>query len=64
MLGEIPGEQQSNGCLSLTGGDCTFLVVAGEAGSLLGELLEGGVDEGVPKYVLYDSKSDNAKPII
>ncbi|CAL9148194.1 unnamed protein product [Musa hybrid cultivar] len=47
VLGELTREDQADGGLDLAGRDSGLLVVAGEAGGLLGELLEDVVDEGV-----------------
>ena len=47
MLGELSGEEKSDGSLDLTGGEGVLLVVANEAGRLGGNLLEDVVDEGV-----------------
>ena len=47
MLGELTGEDEAHGGLDLPGGDGGLLVVAGELGSLGGDLLEDVVDEGV-----------------
>ena len=47
MLGELAGEDESDGGLDLAGGDGGLLVVAGELGGLAGELLEDVVDEAV-----------------
>jgi hypothetical protein len=47
VLGELAGEDEADGGLDLAGGDGGLLVVAGEAGGLLRELLEDVVDEGV-----------------
>uniref|UniRef100_A0A452YPV8 Uncharacterized protein n=1 Tax=Aegilops tauschii subsp. strangulata TaxID=200361 RepID=A0A452YPV8_AEGTS len=47
VLGELPGEDEADGGLDLTGGDGGLLVVAGELGDLPGEFLEDVVDEGV-----------------
>ncbi|CAL9205975.1 unnamed protein product [Musa hybrid cultivar] len=47
VLGELAGEDEADRRLDLAGGDGGLLVVAGEAGGLLGQLLEDVVDEGV-----------------
>ena len=47
MLGELSGEDKAHRGLDLPGGDGGLLVVAREAGGLLGELLEDVVDERV-----------------
>ena len=47
MLGELTGEDEAHSGLDLPGGDGGLLVVAGELGSLGGDLLEDVVDEGV-----------------
>ena len=47
VLGELTGEDEAHGGLDLPGGDGGLLVVAGELGSLGGDLLEDVVDEGV-----------------
>ena len=46
-VGELTGEDEAHGGLDLPGGDGGLLVVAGELGSLGGDLLEDVVDEGV-----------------
>ena len=47
MLGELSGEEESDGSLDLAGGEGVLLVVADEAGRLGGDLLEDVVDERV-----------------
>ena len=47
MLGELTGEEETDGGLDLAGGEGVLLVVADEAGALGGDLLEDVVDEGV-----------------
>ena len=47
VLGELTGEEESDGSLDLAGGEGVLLVVADEAGGLVGDLLEDVVDEGV-----------------
>ena len=47
VLGELTGEDEAHSGLDLPGGDGGLLVVAGELGSLGGDLLEDVVDEGV-----------------
>jgi len=47
VLGELSGEEESDGSLDLSGGESVLLVVADEAGGLAGDLLEDVVDEGV-----------------
>ena len=47
MLRQLPGEDKSHGSLDLPGRDRGLLVVAGQAGSLLRELLEDVVYETV-----------------
>ncbi len=47
MLGELTGEEESDGGLDLAGRQSVLLVVADEAGGLVGDLLEDVVDEGV-----------------
>jgi len=47
VLGEFTGEEKSDGSLDLAGGESVLLVVADEAGGLVGDLLEDVVDEGV-----------------
>lgn len=47
MFGELTGEEESDGSLDLAGRQSVLLVVADEAGGLVGDLLEDVVDEGV-----------------
>ena len=47
MLGELTGEEKADSGLDLSGGESVLLVVADEAGSFSGGLLEDVVDEGV-----------------
>jgi hypothetical protein len=47
VLGELAGEDEAHRGLDLAGGDGGLLVVVGEAGGFLRELLEDVVDEGV-----------------
>ena len=47
MLGELAGENKTNGGLDLARGDGRLLVVAREPGRFLSELLEDVVDEAV-----------------
>ena len=47
MLGELTGEEQTNGRLDLPGGEGRLLGVPRELGGLQGEALEDVVDEGV-----------------
>jgi hypothetical protein len=47
VLGELARKDEAHGGLDLAGGDGGLLVVAGEAGGLLRQLLEDVVDEGV-----------------
>ena len=47
VLGELAGEDEAHRGLDLAGGDGGLLVVVGEAGALLRQLLEDVVDEGV-----------------
>ena len=48
MLGQLSGEDEAHGGLDLTARHGGLLVVAGQAGSLGGDLLEDVVDERVP----------------
>ena len=47
MLGELSGEEESDGGLDFTGGEGVLSVVSDESGGLGGDLLEDVVDEGV-----------------
>ena len=47
MLGELTGEEESDGSLDFPGGEGVLLVVADKAGGLVGDLLEDVVHEGV-----------------
>lgn len=47
MLGELTGEEETDGSLDFAGRQSVLLVVADEAGGLVGDLLEDVVDEGV-----------------
>ena len=47
VLGELTGEEETDGGLDLAGGEGRLLVVADELGGLTGDLLEDIVDEGV-----------------
>lgn len=47
MLGELTGEEETDGSLDLSAGDGVTLVVAGESAGLNGESLEDVVDKGV-----------------
>jgi hypothetical protein len=47
VLGELTGEEETDGSLDLAGGEGVLLVVADEAGALGGDLLEDIVDERV-----------------
>ena len=47
MLSELTGEEETDSGLDLSGGESVLLVVADEAGSFSGGLLEDVVDEGV-----------------
>jgi hypothetical protein len=47
VFGELTGEEESDGSLDLAGRQSVLLVVADEAGGLVGDLLEDVVDEGV-----------------
>ena len=47
VLGELTGEEESDGGLDLAGGESVLLVVSDKSGGLVGDLLEDVVDEGV-----------------
>ena len=47
MLGELSGEDESDGGLDLSGGESVLLVVSDKLGGLEGDLLEDVVDERV-----------------
>ena len=47
MLGELTGEEESDGRLDLSGGESVLLVVSDQLGGLEGNLLEDVVDERV-----------------
>ena len=47
VLGELTGEEESDGGLDLTGGESVASVVSHESGGLGGDLLEDVVDERV-----------------
>ena len=47
VLGELSGEEKSDGSLDLAGGEGVLLVVSDETGRLRGDLLEDVVDERV-----------------
>ena len=47
VLGELTGEEETDGGLDLSGGEGVLLVVADELGGLEGDLLEDVVDEAV-----------------
>ena len=47
MLGELSGEEKSDGSLDLSGGKGVLLVVADELGGLESDLFEDVTDEGV-----------------
>ena len=47
MLGELSGEDETDGGLDLPGGEGGLAVLLDEASGLSGDLVEGVVDEGV-----------------
>ena len=47
VLGKLSGEEESDSGLDLSGGEGVLLVISDKLGSLVGDLLEDVIDEGV-----------------